>query len=108
MEPKPTFLANPDHHLAEGEIDLGTSPEQPADQIVLFARLLLRAALQIDGRTLSSFTCELPAETPRGRLYGQAWVERPGTSVDFLRYRVLDDRARPVMVGMATSHRPGK
>ncbi len=106
------MITRPGSFLAEGELDLGAEPTQPAEQVLLFAHRLMRAVVAkstndsktVDGRPLTSFTMDVMVAALHGRLYGQAWAEREGTTVDFLRYRILDDRAEPVVVGMATRH----
>ena len=106
------MITRPGPFLAEGELDLGAEPAQPAEQVLLFAHRLMRAVVAknandsktVDGRPLTSFTMDVMVAALHGRLYGQAWAEREGTMVDFLRYRILDDRAEPVVAGMATRH----
>ena len=109
------IITRPGPFLAEGELDLGAEPSQPAEQVLLFAHRLMRAVVSqsvndsktVDGRQLTSFTMDVMVAALHGRLYGQAWSEREGTTVDFLRYLILDDRADPVVAGRATRHQSG-
>ncbi len=111
----PMMITRPGPFLAEGELQLGAEPTRPAEQVLLFANRLLQAVVARSendansdaGSPLSSFTLDVLVPALHGRLYGQAWAEREGTTVDFLRYRILDDRANPVVAGMATRHLSG-
>ena len=41
-----------------------------------------------------------------GRIYGQAYAERQGRTVQFLRVRLYDDQGVVVLTGLATYHTP--
>ena len=56
---------------------------------------------------MSSLYVQWINEAPAGRVYGQAWLDRRGTTVHFLRVRLCDDQGRVVATGMATSHLSG-
>ena len=73
-----------------------------------FVTALFRATLDIGSDAaapleLSSLSLERLGPV-RGRIYGQAYIERHGNTVHFLRVRLFDDQGEPVLSGMATSH----
>ncbi len=109
VTPPPPYLTRPDPFLAEGELDLGPAPEAPDDQLLPFVRQLLRTAAQGEGDDdhlpeLSSSSMQRVEGTLSGRIYGQAWAERQGQTVHFLRVRLYDAQGELVLTGMATSH----
>ncbi len=105
---KAPYITRPADRIAEGEIEVtGTGPEGH-DQVMAFVMALFRAALDEGSDTallpeLSSLSLERLGPI-RGRIYGQAYLERPGTTVNFLRARLLNEQGEPVLTGMATSH----
>ena len=102
------FLTRPADHLAEGEIEVtGTGPEVH-DLVMTFVTALFRSALDNGSSAgelpeISSLSLERLGPL-QGRVYGQAYVERPGNSVNFLRVRLFDEQGEIVFSGMATSH----
>ena len=94
--------------MAEGEIEVtGAGPESD-EQVMAFVTALFRAALDEGSSTaaspeISSLSLERLGPI-RGRIYGQAYLERPGTTVNFLRVRLFNGQGEPVLSGMATSH----
>jgi len=105
---KTPYITRPDAHLAEGEIEVTETGVDADEQVLAFATALLRAALDDGSGTdslpsLSSLSLERLGPV-RGRIYGQAYLERPGTTIHFLRVRLLDEQGEPVLTGMATSH----
>ena len=117
VTPSRPYLTRPDLFLAEGELDLGpalshaegAAPEAPDDPLLPFARQLLRTAAQGEDDDqlpeLSSISMQEIEDTLSGRVYGQAWAERRGQTVHFLRVRLIDEQGELVLTGMATSHR---
>ena len=113
--PQP-YLTRPDLFLAEGELDLGPAlslAERPAsdasdDQLLPFVRQLLRTAAQGESNDqlpeLSSISIQRVEGPLSGPIYGQAWAERRGRTVHFLRVRLIDEQGERVLTGMATSH----
>ncbi|MCH7859122.1 MAG: hypothetical protein IID14_05410 [Candidatus Marinimicrobia bacterium] len=113
--PQP-YLTRPDLFLAEGELDLGPAlslAERPAsdasdDQLLPFVRQLLRTAAQGESNDqlpeLSSISIQRVEGPLSGPIYGQAWAERRGRTVHFLRVRLIDEQGEQVLTGMATSH----
>lgn len=94
--------------MAEGEIEVTGTGSEADDRIMAFVMALFRAALDEDSSTaappeLSSLSLERLGPI-RGRIYGQAYFERPGTTVHFLRARLFNEQGEPVLTGMATSH----
>jgi len=106
--PGTPYITRPAERSAESEIEVtGTGPEGH-DQVIAFVMALFRAALGGDSSTdappeISSLSLERLGPL-RGRIYGQAYLERPGTTVHFLRVRLFDEQGEPVLSGMATSH----
>ena len=113
--PQP-YLTRPDLFLAEGELDLGPAlslAERPAsdasdDQLLPFVHQLLRTAAQGESNDqlpeLSSISIQRVEGPLSGPIYGQAWAERRGRTVHFLRVRLIDEQGEQVLTGMATSH----
>ena len=113
--PQP-YVTRPDLFLAEGELDLGPAlslAERPAsdasdDQLLPFVRQLLRTAAQGESNDqlpeLSSISIQRVEGPLSGPIYGQAWAERRGRTVHFLRVRLIDEQGEQVLTGMATSH----
>ena len=113
--PQP-YLTRPDLFLAEGELDLGPAlslaegpaSDAPDDQLLPFVRQLLRTAAQGESNDqlpeLSSISIQRVEGPLSGPIYGQAWAERRGRTVHFLRVRLIDEQGEQVLTGMATSH----
>ncbi len=119
VAPPQPYLTRPDPYLAEGELDLGPAlspaegpaPEAPDDQLLPFVRQLLRTAAQGEGDDdqlpeLSSISMQRVGGALSGRIYGQAWAERRGQTIHFLRARLIDEQGELVLTGMATCHIP--
>ncbi|MCH7522066.1 MAG: hypothetical protein IIB42_10265 [Candidatus Marinimicrobia bacterium] len=113
--PQP-YITRPDLFLAEGELDLGPAlslaegpaSDAPDDQLLPFVRQLLRTAAQGESNDqlpeLSSISIQRVEGPLSGPIYGQAWAERRGRTVHFLRVRLIDEQGEQVLTGMATSH----
>ncbi len=105
---KSPYLTRPADHLAEGKIEVtGAGPESD-DQIMAFVTALFRAALDKGSDAaapleLSSLSLERLGSI-QGRVYGQAYLERRGNTVHFLRVRLFDEQGEVILSGMATSH----
>ncbi|UCH62789.1 MAG: hypothetical protein JSU77_13550 [Fidelibacterota bacterium] len=107
-DPSVPYITQPADHMAEGEAKVSGSGLESERQVMAFVMALFRAALDADSNTysppeISSLSLERLGPI-RGRVYGQAYLERPGTTVHFLRVRLFDDKGEPVLSGMATSH----
>ena len=90
--------------LAEGEIDPAADGSDSRQEMNAFANRLVEAALPAGEWRLSSFSIDWSGIAPEGGLYGQAWLERSGTSVSFSRFRLCDSAGRMVAAGAATAH----
>ncbi len=105
---KSPYLTRPPEHLVEGEVEVtGVGPESD-EQIMAFVTALFRAALDEGSDNaapleLSSLSLERLGPL-QGHVYGQAYQERRGTTVHFLRVRLFDEQGEPILSGMATSH----
>ncbi|UCH11428.1 MAG: hypothetical protein JSU61_05945 [Fidelibacterota bacterium] len=105
-----SYFTCPDLNLAEGEIDLDSSRSDSEGRVLPFIVQLCQAALQriepSDRNTpiLSSLSTRHIGGELTGRLYGQAWVEKQGDTVAFLRAKLINERGDIVMTAMATSH----
>ena len=94
--------------MAEGEVEVtGAGPESER-QVMAFVMALFSAGLDEDSDTatpleLSSLSLERLGPV-QGRIYGQAYLERRGTTIHFLRVRLFDGQGEPILSGMATSH----
>ncbi|UCD37427.1 MAG: hypothetical protein JSW54_11440 [Fidelibacterota bacterium] len=105
-----SYLTCPDLGLAEGEIELDSGSSDSEGRVLLYIVQLCQAALQRtepsdrDTATLSSLSTRYIGGEFTGRLYGQAWVEKQGDTVAFLRAKLINERGEIVMTAMATSH----
>ncbi len=99
------YFTLPAEGLAEGEIDLRPARPDVEEMVIHFSRLLLEKTLPDDGWQWSAFSIEWSQALPQGRLYGQAWPEREGTTVHFGRFRLIDTEGRLIATGSATAHR---
>ena len=126
------FITRPDAYLAEGELDLGPAAGDADERVIAFMMQLLRQALRQgsgspvglrpegqalrpgsgqedsnDGGappSLSSLSVRRLSGSLEGRIYGQAYAEKRGDTVVFLRAKLFNARGQEVMRGMATSH----
>ena len=94
--------------MAEGEVEISESGPESERQVMAVVMALFSAALDEDSSTaeqleLSSLALERLGSV-QGRIYGQAYLERRGTTIHFLRVRLFDGQGEPVLSGMATSH----
>ena len=112
MNPSPDpgipYITRPADRLAEGEIEVAGAESEADGRVMAFVTALFRATLDIGSDAaapleLSSLSLERLGPV-RGRIYGQAYIERHGNTVHFLRVRLFDDQGEPVLSGMATSH----
>ncbi len=90
--------------LAEGELDPAAEGGDGPQEMSAFAHRLLEAVLPEGKWQLSSYSIDWSGVDPAGRIYGQAWLERPGVSVSFGRFRLCDSAGRLVAAGSATAH----
>ena len=97
-------LFTPADGLAEGEIDPTADLSDGHQEMNAFANRLIEACLPASEWRLSAFSIDWSGLTPAGQLYGQAWLERAGTSVSFARFRLCDSGGRLVAAGSATAH----
>lgn len=107
-DPSTPYITRPADCMAEGEVEVSGSGPEDEEQIMAFVMALFRAALDGGSSTgsppeISSLSLERLGPI-QGRVYGQAYLERPGTTVHFLRVRLFDEQGEPVLSGMATSH----
>ena len=105
---KAPYITRPADRMAEGEIEVTGARPEADDRVMAFVMALFRAALDDGSDTdslpeLSSLSLERLSPI-RGRVYGQAYIERPGTTVNFLRVRLFNGQGEVVLSGMATSH----
>jgi len=105
---KAPYITRPADRMAEGEIEVTGAGPESYDQVMAFAMALFRAALDEGSDSaappeLSSLSLERLGPI-QGRVYGQAYLERPGTTVNFLRVRLFNGQGEPILSGMATSH----
>ena len=109
----PPYLTHPDAALVEGEIELSDDATAPHESLLAFAQRLL-AEVVPDGVDRdpategSSLTVKTVGDMSklRGRIYGQAYADRQGRTVQFLRVRLYDAQGGLVLTGMATYHTP--
>ncbi|MCH8025121.1 MAG: hypothetical protein IIB43_10505 [Candidatus Marinimicrobia bacterium] len=105
------YLTHPDTALVEGEIELSDDAPAPHESLLAFAQRLLAEVVQdgdYHGPTPedSSLTVQTVGDISklRGRIYGQAYAQRQGRTVQFLRVRLYDGQGGVVLTGMATYH----
>ena len=89
---------------AEGEIDLTATLGDGHDEAIIFAQHLARRLLEKIGGSLSAFSIDWAGSANGGRLYGQMWLEREGTSVHFLNGRLLAEDGTLIAAYSATAH----
>ena len=106
------YIVRPLVGMAEGEIDLDRAGGKKETAVMEFMQQLLLTALQDEpgyarhDSAISSLSVQRQAGKLRGRIYGQAFTEKKGESVIFLRARLFDNEGQLVMTGMTTSHIP--
>ena len=105
------YLTHPDTALVEGEIELRHDAPAPRESLLAFAQRLLAEVVQegdYHGPTPeeSSLTVQTVGDISklRGRIYGQAYAQRQGRTVQFLRVRLYDDQGGLILTGLATYH----
>ena len=105
-----SYITRPQEGLAEGEIDLGQVRDSEEERIMSFIVELLQTALirgSAEGQSapsLSSLSVQRSGGALAGRIYGQAYTEKRGDTVAFLRIKLINEEGEVVMTGMATSH----
>ncbi|MFB0515869.1 MAG: hypothetical protein ACETWG_04590 [Candidatus Neomarinimicrobiota bacterium] len=112
--PPAPFITSPGVDLAEGELNVDLNEQRGGveERVIPFMAGLFREALRSEDGSggesaeLSSLSVQRLAGSIVGRIYGQAYVEKRGDTVVFLRARLINDRGEVVMTGMATSHVP--
>jgi hypothetical protein len=106
------YIVRPLAGLAEGEIDLDAAGGSADEALMPFIMQLLQAAMQDeaegnwDAAAISSLSVQRQAGLLAGRIYGQAYTEKRGETVVFLRAKLFDAEGRLAMTCMATSHTP--
>lgn len=97
--------------MAEGEIDLDSAGGNADEALIPFIVQLLQAAMQgdtgqnrEDATAISSLSMQRLKGQQKGRIYGQAYTEKRGETVIFLRAKLFDTEGRLIMTCMATSH----
>ncbi|MFC1618864.1 hypothetical protein ACFL45_02860 [Candidatus Neomarinimicrobiota bacterium] len=104
------YIVRPLAGLAEGEIDLDAAGGNANEALMPFIMQLLQAAMQDeaegnrDAAAISSLSVQRQAGQLAGRIYGQAYTEKRGETVVFLRAKLFDAEGRLTMTCMATSH----
>ena len=105
------YLTHPDTARVEGEIELRHDEPAPHESLLAFAQRLLAEVVHdgdYHGPTPeeSSLTVQTVGDLNklRGRIYGQAYAQRQGRTVQFLRVRLYDGQGGVVLSGMATYH----
>ena len=92
-------------------MELSDDAPAPHESLLAFAQRLL-AEVARDGDYHgpapegSSLTVQTVGDISklRGRIYGQAYAQRQGQTVQFLRVRLYDDQGGLILTGMATYH----
>lgn len=107
-DPSIPYITRPADRMAEGEVEVSATGPESERQVMAFVKALFSAALDEDSSTaeqleLSSLSLERLGPV-QGRIYGQAYLERRGTTIHFMRVRLFDGQGDPVLSGMATSH----
>ena len=106
------YIVRPLVGMSEGEIDLDKAGGEAEAAVMEFMRQLFLTALQDESghsredSAISSHSIQRQAGKLRGRIYGQAYTEKKGETVIFLRAKLFDDEGQLVMTGMTTSHIP--
>jgi hypothetical protein len=104
------YIVRPLAGLAEGEIDLDAAGGNADEALMPFIMQLLQAAMQDetaenqDASAISSLSVQRQGGELTGRIYGQAYTEKRGETVVFLRAKLFDSEGRLTMTCMATSH----
>ncbi len=111
--PSPPYLIHPDVSLVEGEFEMPLAAPDPRESLLTFVHQLLDEVVQDDethgpSPEWSSLTVQPVGDlgTLKGPIYGQAYAERQGRTVQFLRVRLYDAQGEVVLTGMATYHTP--
>ncbi|UCD38305.1 MAG: hypothetical protein JSW54_02155 [Fidelibacterota bacterium] len=105
------YIVRPSGGLAEGEIDLGRTHNAVDEKVTSFILQLLTEALNGGSSpespqfSISSLSIQRSGGILTGRIYGQAWAEKQGDTVSFLRAKLFNDQGAVVITGMATCHR---
>ena len=106
--PDGCYLTQPAEQVAEGEIQIDGGGGETDNRVTAFLMALFRAAASDDqdsAGALEFSSISLKQIVPlRGRIYGQAYIERRGITVHFLRVRLFDEQGEAVLSGMATCH----
>lgn len=99
-------IVQPSENTAEGEL-VNDKTVLAEESLIEFAFALLRRVAGIDQANqadLSTFTLERGGGKTAGSIYGQAYIEKRGNTVTFLRYKLFDDEGQLLIAGMATCH----
>ena len=97
-------LSSPSDGLVEGEILLPAGRAGNQALALLFAQQLIDYLIPPEGWRESSFSIKWTIPPGEGRLYGQAWFERFGTTVHFIAVRLVDESGQPIAVATTTAH----
>ena len=98
------YLVSPGEGLAEGALNLNDWDGEQPEALALFAQRLLVVAADEPEMPLSAFSIDWTPVSTSTVIYGQAWRERQGTSVHFLRFRLIDPAGETLGAGGATAH----
>ena len=98
------YLVSPSDGLAEGELNFKDWSGEQSEALALFAQRLLVAAADEPEAQLSALSIDWTPISPSAIIYGQAWRERRGTTVHFLRFRLIDPAGETLAAGVATAH----
>ena len=98
------YVTMPTPSRAEGEVDLTATLGDGRDEALLFVQHLARQLLEKIGGSLSAFSIDWAGSASGGRLYGQMWLEREGSSVHFLNGRLIAEDGALIAAYSATVH----
>lgn len=99
-------IVQPSENIAEGEL-VNDGTVLAEESLMEFAFALLRRVAGINQENhadLSTFTMERGAGKAAGIIYGQAYLEKRGNTIAFMRYKLFDDEGQLLIAGMATCH----
>lgn len=99
-----TYVTMPSADSCEGEIDLAAAAGDGRDAAVGFAQQLARQLIDKQVWSISSLHIDWVGSPGDGRLYGQMWLERKGTSVHFISGRLYSGSGLLVASCSATAH----
>ena len=83
---------------------LPTEGANSQPMVLLFAERLVKYLIPSEGWRESSFSIKWTTPPGEGRIYGQAWFERLGTTVHFISVRMIDKEGQTIAIATATAH----